>query len=345
MSSGQLPSTANIDAFKEYIAKDALEMEKRGELKHTYDFFTYTFDAPDDIDNLGHTLTAVPSLEGRWKDLYIPLKGHLFPVPDWEFEYKESIYRTFEKTFEAFLYVATPRTYDVVLRINISSALNIRVLDRLLERFDTNKIYCCALNSITEDIQYSNVLYPRGDFIMMSHGLLEKLIPYMRKYMLCDGNRYDRNTIPHTDDCLIGASFYDYFRESGENGKYYDRYEMLLYNFIPLAEKDFPPGFMGDSGYMRFMEAACNPLAVTSRIKTVPKGQVSGWSWDWNDYRKEDSKKIKVLGEIMRKRGFKRMEGDEFYRTVIIDKRSERAKGAVAVGRTLVPLTWFMDNT
>ena len=345
MSAGKEPSLTNIQTFKETIAADAIDMMSKGELRHKYHFFTYVYGRHPRAE--GPDCSSVNDIEvindeqmNEWTDVYIPSQGYAYQVP---YIFDESIYRTFEKTYEMFSYLYALKTYDVVVRINISSALNIRVLDRLLGVYDPRHVYCCALNSITEDPAYANILYPRGDFIMMSMKTIEKVLPYMKNYMFCDMNMTHRITVPHADDCLIGLALKDLFehdsKKDGRDEKYHKRYELLLYNYIPVC-KESNLEIWNDLESQ--MKAYCSPFAITSRIKSVPQGQVSGYSWGDNEYRKSDPEKMRCISKIMKERGFVGMSGDFFFKTLVIDKMSDRAKGAVMVAHMLMPLKNFL---
>jgi len=190
----------------------------------------------------------------------------------------EGIYRTYEKTYRTFKFIEDVE-YDLYARINISMYLNIDLLDSVAEKLKKDVVYCNAINShINGTSEYLNDLYPRGDLMIFGRETFKGIIDNGAGFMYSDTNFMKRDGIDHVDDCLIGAALVKYFGKD-----YYKHLEMLKYNFLPGMEID---------------TKSFDLLSIGNRVKTVPQGMNSGYSWDDNDYRLKDVEKFYKLYEI-----------------------------------------------
>ena len=290
MAANKEPSTRNVQAFKDTIVKYCNENKDR--LKNTYDFYVYS--------SLGYDDTLCGNIKGCIVDTsYYNL--HYITVNE-----KESVYRTFEKTYQALKYVDEDlnKKYDLYVRVNISMYLNIDLLDKVAEKLKPGNLYCNALNSyVNLNSDYCNDIYPRGDLMIFDHSILEKIIDDENEFKYREDNLKYRPGVDHVDDCLIGLCIID-----GLGKDYYKHLYMLKYNYLPDSEID---------------PRMIKTYAIGSRIKTVPpEVGYSGYSWDDNDYRKKDVEKFHYLYDHYKDRGFD-YTGVKMA-DVLVDKNSSR---------------------
>lgn len=193
----------------------------------------------------------------------------------------DDISHTFDKTLEAFNYIINNKKFDYLVRVNISTFINIPLLDEAILSFDKNNIYANQFNTYLTNTKYLNDVYPRGDAYIISNHRLRQIINIYSDNIRNKLNGY----IDNCDDTLFG-----YFcMKSYNTDIYVNYYKQLRYNFVPLysnelTEQDFT------------MALNC----IFSRIKTVPHDAThSGYSWDDNIARKEDVKKFNLLNNYI----------------------------------------------
>lgn len=258
------PSLRNIQAIKETYISTCNDLKRQNKLNHDYEFYFYY--SHEDIHD---DYIVKDSIYSNCFDIRVPEK--------------ESIYKTFEKGIFA-LKQTSAKNFDWHIRCNISNYLNIRVLDRLIDQFDENMVYCNAINTYINDENYYNDLYPRGDMMIFSKDTAAGITKASEKYINCDTALANRISIPHVDDCLFGLCIMDYFGKDD----YYNHLQMLKYNYIPEPES--------------VIKREIDFLCLSSRVKTVPPNvKFSGYSWDDNEYRKLDVEKMKWLDSEVRK--------------------------------------------
>lgn len=261
MSTQEEPSLTNVRMMKETLFADIYKLSNEGKLNHSYNVCVYT---GDNIDNDN-------------KDLDISYASiDSYNVTSMRLNIKESIYRTYEKTIEALKL----NDFDFYIRINISCFLNIRLIDRILNGLKTDCIYCNAINSYIHDDTYLNDLYARGDMMIFSKEVRNKILEQAEKYMFCDLSlNSTRLNVEHVDDCLLGLCFIDAYGKD-----YYKNLIMMNYNFLPHADINL------------INQSLINRYALSSRVKTLPPNvEYSGYSWDDNEYRRIDGEKMKYL--------------------------------------------------
>lgn len=185
---------------------------------------------------------------------------------------------TFEKTIIAYDIICNMYDFDVMLRSNISTYVNIRLFDRLVSTFDDDKVYCNTLNTAIgseakgEYIPWNSKIYPRGDFYIMSRKVVKGVLAEAGNYM--DARTH---TFYHVDDVLVGLCIADFFGDD-----YYRHLHTLYYGFFPY---DSIP--LDDN----------NIKSIAYRVKSIPKGVLSGWSQADNEFRKLDVEKMKVIDD------------------------------------------------
>lgn len=269
MSTKAEPSTRNVAAMKNTMVKQTNEEV----FKHHYDFFEYYYEK--EIPDSENCVLGCDQDKQYPNYHYISISG------------VESVYHTFEKTYTAFDYLLNNedkhKKYDVFIRINISCYLNMRLLDAALNLLNKDTVYSNALN--IEDgfgTPYFNKLYSRGDFYIMFHDNLVGTMQAAKQFLYCDRNLSNRLNVIHVDDTLFGCAFIAYKGPT----EYFKHLQMLKYNFLPMtctpSNKDL-------------LRASINKFAISSRVKTVPSGMPSGYSWDDNEWRKHDPLKIEFV--------------------------------------------------
>ena len=268
---------------------DACEiMMSSGKSNHEYEFIFYSGD-----ENLGIEYKCENVYDNYTADLLVNCEDH--------------IYRTFEKTYKAFEFILKNETkYDWVVRLNISAFLNVQLLDRVLEFFNKDIIYCNALNTIISDVTYLNDIYARGDMFIISTDMIKKIMPEMKKLLYCDTFTKNRLDVTHVDDCLIGVAVVNTFGQM-----YYTHYQMIKYNYCPNNNIN-----LSDTELV---------LSLCSRVKTVPPGiGYSGYSWDDNDFRRYDVVKMNNLEKLVSDFDFTKYNAKSLYDGMLIKHSTGR---------------------
>ena len=191
------------------------------------------------------------------------------------YDIDESVYRTFEKTVLALKDVKNIIKPDLYIRTNISTYINIKLIDLLAnDVLKSGKLYCNKINNHHNIASpYFNDVYPRGDFMMFNEHVTECVIVSGEKHMFSNTNlNYIDIGVDHVDDCLIGVCMKDYMGD-----EYYKCIDTLKYNYIPQQKPDY---------------THLDTYAIATRLKTVPDGECSGYSWDDNNYRVFDVDKF-----------------------------------------------------
>lgn len=255
MSTNREPSLTNVRMMKETLFADIDKLSNENKLRHSYDVFVYSGGSSE------YELNQDQNYKNVWYEV-LPIQ--------------ESIYRTFEKTIESLKL----HKYDFYIRINISCFLNIRLIDRILNGLRTNCIYCNAINSYIHDDTYLNDLYARGDMMIFSNEVKEKILSQANKYMYCDQILDDiRLNVEHVDDCILGLCYIDAYGKD-----YYKNLIMTNYNFLPQSDVNY------------INSSLINRYSLSSRVKTLPPNvSYSGYSWNDNEYRRVDGQKMKYL--------------------------------------------------
>lgn len=255
MATKQNPSTRNVDAFKNTVVKFCVENRYR--LKHEYVFVFYYAD-----------------------DKTQTIKDDDF-VYTFSYNMEESVYRTFEKTRCALIDVRDVINPDLYVRVNISTYINILLLDCLAEQmYKSDLLFCNRINNhVNIASSRFNDVYPRGDFMIFKKDVVDVIDREGEKYMYDNTNLKDLHIgVDHVDDCMIGVCLKD-----GIGKEYYEKISMLKYNYIPDAKPDY---------------SSINMMCIASRLKTVPPNTNSGYSWDDNDFRLYDVEKFNDIHEI-----------------------------------------------
>lgn len=299
LSTTNEPSTSNVAAMKDtfisYCNKNA------DKFKHEYTFFEY-YGILDNDSKIDDTIIS--------SDNVIKESNNFYKI---ELVSEDGIHSTFEKTVAAFEKVNELDKYDWFVRINISTYLNVPLLDKIIGYLDNTIIYSSAVNTYITDEKYFNDIYPRGDFYMFSKYTYDKVSKYFSKYVF-DIKNYRTifdNTVPHVDDCLMGLCIIEAL---GNN--YYEKLKTLTYNFLP-RDTDI-------SGF--------NKYALASRVKTIPPGvSYSGYSWDDNKYRRCDVEKIKRIHEVVIAIDYSSVTPDIFKSQILLADDSPKSRPTLLI--------------
>lgn len=288
MSTNKQPSLRNVEAFENTVVKNYNENKER--FKHEYDFYVYY---SNDME----------------RDSYVMKYGYAPEVKKKEngvYEYciaeKESVYRTFEKTYYM-LDSLDKEKYDLFVRINISLWLNLALLDAVADQFDKDNVYCNAINScINVNSPYVNDIYPRGDMCIFGKNVINGIVDEGKKYLYCDTDLKERIGVDHVDDCLFGVCMIDIYGK-----EYYKHIIQLRYVFAPR-----------DGVYVN--GNILDEYSIGYRVKTTPQGMLSGYSWDDNNYRLKDAEKMKELQKHFNEKYYSNIKLEDLF----TDERSER---------------------
>ena len=299
----------NKKAMRDSFIDSCESLMNSGKAENEYEFIFYHGD-----NNLGIEYECTNMYDNYTIDIAVNCEDH--------------IYRTFEKTYKTFDYILKNETsYDWIIRINISTFLNIHLLDKTIKYFNKNIIYCNALNSIISDVVYLNDIYPRGDMFIISTDMIKKIMPEMKKLLYCDTFTKDRLDVTHVDDCLIGVSIVNTFGRL-----YYKHFQMINYNFCPNVKID----------NLKEPEVL---YSLASRVKTIPPGVgYSGYSWDDNDYRKYDVGKMIELKKIVDEIDYSRYDSKTLLNQMIVPHNDGRVTIYVTMKNVRIPTLELVVN-
>lgn len=253
MSSNVEPSCRNVEAFKDTVVRYC--ETNVSSLNHEYRFFIYRYSDNDTmyVDSNYPTVT------------YIEYVG------------EESVYSTFEKTYSAFGSVKDVYHPDLYVRVNISTHINIPLLDAVIDKLDYDSVYCNKINNfINPSSEYFGYVYPRGDFMILSSKYVSMVLENGDSLLGVNGFS---SGVDHVDDCLIGVCL------CKSDPYYYQKLKTLKYNFEPEPH---------------ICTERCDPYAIATRLKTVPRDLVSGYSWDDNVHRLHDVGKFYQIDEVVK---------------------------------------------
>lgn len=194
---------------------------------------------------------------------------------------KDDIDHTFDKTITAFNYVSKNKDFDFLIRTNISTYINIPLLDVVVNNFNDNNIYANQFNAYLTSTKYINDVYPRGDAYIISKNKLSEILNLYNKINFDEV----KNVLDNCDDTLMGLLYLKSYKDL-----YVNHYIQLQYNFLPYYAND-----LSNDDYLN----SCN--VIFSRLKTCsPDASISGYSWNDNEYRLEDIKKFNNINNVVK---------------------------------------------
>ena len=269
MSTNRQPSLRNVEAFENTVIK--YYNDNKDKFKHDYDFYVYYSDDKERKDQ-----SYYGEITRKENGVYNVCINE-----------RESVYRTFEKTYYMFK-ILNESYYDIFVRINISLWMNLNLLDSVVDQFKSDCVYCNAINShINGNSEYINDIYPRGDMMIIGRDVFKGIIDNGEKYLYCDTDLKNRINVDHMDDCLVGVCMIDTYGKD-----YYKHIIPLKYVFVPRKSIYSTPNIMDE-------------YSIGFRVKSTPVGMVSGYSWDDNEYRLNDSKKMIELQNYFNSKNIK----------------------------------------
>lgn len=176
----------------------------------------------------------------------------------------DGIHDTFEKSIKAFEYIRDNEEFDYFVRLNTSTYFNVWLFDRVCNTIGDN-IYCNCVNAVLCEGKYTNMMYPRGDFYVMSRENFEKVLAK------ADFVLEERETLTHVDDVMFGACIIEALGKT-----YFEHIVPVRYSYIP--------------GNVSDIQDMLDPLSIGVRLKSVAKGSYSGAWGDFNCRKNEPNK-------------------------------------------------------
>lgn len=250
MGSNVEPSIRNIQAIKDTYIQ--LYNNHKNVFTHEYDFLIYRGNK------------KLRQLNQYELDLISP----------------DDIENTFEKTIEAFQYINDNIQYDWIVRTNISTYVNLLVLDKMLSNLDNETVYCNKICTYLNSEKYHNLVFPRGDAYIIHKNIINNILEIYKTYKPKDDNI---SGIEYVDDTMLGLLLLKYF-----NNKTHNHIQLLNYNFIPHEYDKIDKNEINNSAFLPF-----------TRLKTCPPNTYSGYSWGDNLYRLHDVIKFKIVNKFI----------------------------------------------
>ena len=225
-------------------------------------------------------------------------------------ESNDDINGTFEKTIEALRMIDERNIhYDWLIRTNISQIINLPLFDEVLPTLESDKVYSQKNNVVVTEGKWKNNLYSRGDMFIMSWTTVHDILSVSQNFFGKPTEGLD-----HVDDVLLGMCL------ALTDKKYFKRLRILRYVYCPFSYDETKTFFGHDPG-----SDLTRTLGV--RLKTSPPQTLSGWSWDDNVWRQEDTKKIEYCSKYLLK-----IWSDDKPKRTIEDLYEEKDK--------IAPLEW-----
>lgn len=283
MSANNTLSERNCSAIINTYVSLLNELRNKGELCNEYDVVIYS---------------------GGFNEYrLVEIGEHLYKM---ECVAKDGIYRTFEKTIEMYNGVIDRFNPNYFVRTNISTYINIRLLDAIIN--DVRGVVANAVNGLVFTRDRVNEIYPRGDFYIADRDIIDNVLKFSWKYAITKEKEehIDMVCVPeeHADDALFGLCMRDAHGES-----YVDKLTTVEYGFFP-----------GD-----ITECAVNEIRrdiLSFRVKGVEPGSYSGKTWEDTKYRKKDYDKILKIHSIVK--NFSYTQNEIKLKDLILDDKKSK---------------------
>lgn len=194
----------------------------------------------------------------------------------------DGINSTFEKTIESFEWITSNKNFDWVVRVNISTYINLFYLDVFLQKCDINNVYANRFNCYINNYNYLNDCYPRGDAYILSFNKIKQIVEVSKKYSIREELSDGKTDL--VDDVLIGALLIKTFDDL-----YINHYKLLNYTFLPYLLYNLTKD-----------DIVLSANTIFTRVKTIPPDNFySGYGWEDNKYRNDDVLKIKLINTVI----------------------------------------------
>ena len=159
------PSTRNIEAFKNTVVDYCVK--HKDDLQHNYKFVFYY------ADSLVESISVTSNETSTTFDILIPIT--------------ESVHRTFEKTRTSLLVTRDIIKPDLYIRTNISTYINIPLLDKVAEQLNKDDVVFC--NKIGTHLNlsslYFNKVFPRGDLMIFNKSVVPLMCSIKPSTLIC----------------------------------------------------------------------------------------------------------------------------------------------------------------
>ena len=193
----------------------------------------------------------------------------------------DGLFGTFEKTIESFNYIVDNKNYDWIIRVNISTYINLYYLNIFLQNANKDKVYANKFNAYLHNYNYLNDCYPRGDAYILSFERLKKVVISQKYFDI--KKEFDDGKTDLVDDILIGALLLNTFDDF-----YVEHYELLNYTYNP---------YLINNINKKILNISFN--TIFTRLKTVPPNKNSGYSWEDNKFREMDIEKFNIVNNFI----------------------------------------------
>lgn len=195
----------------------------------------------------------------------------------------DDISNTYQKSLESYKWIVENKKYDWIIRVNISTYINLYVLDKFLNCANKNTIYANQFCAYLYNWHYLNDCFPRGDAHIIHFEIFKKAI---EKSEELDISKINDGT-DKVDDVLLGMLYIKAYEDL-----YVNNYQTIYYNFLPEEINDIKnnPKLLNDSAYCIF-----------TRLKTCPPNTQSSYSWNDNEYRQQDIIKFEIINFLIEK--------------------------------------------
>lgn len=196
---------------------------------------------------------------------------------------KDDIHSTYQKSLEAYNWIIENKKYDWIVRVNISTYVNLYALDKFLNFANKNTIYANQFCVYLYNWHYLNDCYPRGDANIVPFNIFKKAV--LKSKTVKPEKIQDRTD--KVDDVLMGMAYINSY-----NDLYINHYQVIDYNFLPFGISE-----INEKSAVVLNSVTC----IFTRLKTCPPNTDSGYSWNDNEYRVQDVEKLKLVNVVIKK--------------------------------------------
>lgn len=296
------PGLRNIEAiYNTYIT---LYNKNKKDFTHSYDFYFY---------DGGNDKLSVEKYK-EYANIIHCVSG-------------DDIHNTYQKSLEAYKWIIGNKEYDWVIRVNISTYVNLYILDKFLSCANKNTIYANQFCVYLYNWHYLNDCYPRGDSHIIHFDIFKKAI--LKSDELDISKIQDKTD--KVDDVLLGMLYMKAYDDL-----YVNNYQTLFYNFLPIDVESIKKDIDVLSKSFLF---------IFTRLKTCPPNTQSGYSWNDNEYRKQDIEKFDIINLSIEqnKKAYEDFTNKEVYDYLIKDSNKKAIQLYVDLEKSSLEYINFED--